>query len=151
MAQTAVPRDIVARRQAEHDACTHVSQLHALYNRWRDEDEEMARAQSAESRHIRSLERRLRKLEALFGDDSPLMKVIGTALGKAQAELRAEIAAVADRQLKFMGVYESGRSYQPNSLVVRSGGLWCALEATTGTPGQSTHWQLAVKQGEASR
>jgi hypothetical protein len=104
------------------------------------------------TQRVAQLERRLKRE---LGPGGTLLdgmaQVVGKTLAKLGHELRAEIAAVADRQLKFMGVHESGRSYQPNSLVVRSGGLWCALEATAGTPGQSSHWQLVTKSGDFAK
>jgi hypothetical protein len=74
-----------------------------------------------------------------------ISRVIDIRLDERINDLRAELAR---SQLRFCGVWESGRSYQPNALVVRQGGLWCCLQPTTATPGSSADWQLAVKQGE---
>jgi hypothetical protein len=80
-------------------------------------------------------------------DGERICETVGRMIG----ELTARVRRLEESQLRFLGVHQAGRSYQANSLVVRQGGLWVALEATTGTPGSSTHWQLAVKSGEANR
>jgi hypothetical protein len=48
--------------------------------------------------------------------------------------------------VKFCGVYESGRSYAPGDACTHSGGLWICKAATTGQPNHDyAGWQLAVK------
>ena len=66
--------------------------------------------------------------------------------------MEKQIAALAAKpHLKFCGVYQCGRSYQPGDAVTRSDSLWVCNAATTGEPGQDfVGWQLAVKRGSAS-
>jgi hypothetical protein len=48
--------------------------------------------------------------------------------------------------VKFVGVFEQGKSYVPGDAVTHSGGLWICRAETTGQPNQDFHaWKLAVK------
>ena len=87
------------------------------------------------------------------------MKKLGAKIGDPAGEavfdiysllisMRRRIDQLEREQLKFCGVYQSGRTYKANSLVIRQGGLWCALTNTPSPPGASADWQLAVKSGE---
>jgi hypothetical protein len=61
--------------------------------------------------------------------------------------LEARIAALERKpHLKFTGVYQPGRLYQPGDAATYQGGLWICKAATTGQPNQDfAGWQLAVK------
>jgi BMFP domain-containing protein YqiC len=48
--------------------------------------------------------------------------------------------------VKFRGVYEQGKAYQPGDACTHSGGLWICRAATMGQPNQDyIGWSLAVK------
>jgi hypothetical protein len=94
---------------------------------------------------IRRLRAELAELRHQVRELQTFKKAAVPAIGDALAAMRTELEA---KQLRFMGVYEPGRTYRPNSLVVRSGGLWCALSPTTDAPGRSSAWQLVTKSGE---
>lgn len=91
-----------------------------------------------------ALEHRIARIERMVARDGPLV----AAVGDAMREIRTQIEST---RLKFLGVHEIGRSYEPGSLVVRSGSLWHCNEPTRDTPGKSNAWQLAVKQGEPKK
>jgi hypothetical protein len=63
------------------------------------------------------------------------------------AALEARVALLEQKpHVKFCGVFESGKSYQPGDACTHSGGLWICRAATTGQPNQDFHgWTLAVK------
>jgi hypothetical protein len=94
------------------------------------------------------LERRVARLERSLKPGGKILDALGDAIGMHVSALKKEIARVDRGQMRFFGVHESGRSYRANSLVVRRGGLWIALQDTTELPGTSPQWQLAVKSGE---
>jgi hypothetical protein len=137
--------DIQAARTREFEAAQTAAEVKALDERWRIEDQAVERAQSAQARQAADHERRLVYVEEVLEEQVPklLELVIGT--------LRKEMAEVEAKQLKFYGVHEPGRSYAPNSMVVKKGGLWIALTATGTVPGSDDSWQLAVKSGEAGK
>jgi hypothetical protein len=86
--------------------------------------------------------------------EEALLDGLGAALGTLRTELErrmdARFAELEQAIPRFCGVYAAGRTYEPNSLVVKSGSLWISLARTTEPPGRSS-WQLCVKQGEAGR
>lgn len=50
---------------------------------------------------------------------------------------------------KFQGVYQIGRTYVTGDTVSYGGSSWhCHAPMTTGRPGDSSDWQLAVKRGQ---
>jgi hypothetical protein len=102
-------------------------------------------AQSSQARRAAAVEARLSYLEDVVENQ------VGRLVELAVGTLRQEIAAVEAKQLRFYGVHEPGRSYAPNSMVVKKGGLWIALTSTGTVPGSDDSWQLAVKSGEAGR
>jgi hypothetical protein len=70
---------------------------------------------------------------------------------KRLVSLEARVAVLEARPIqKWAGTYIEGTSYAEASLVTRSGGLWCAMKATTTTPGKpDSDWRLIVKAGGA--
>jgi hypothetical protein len=143
---------LVAKRQAEHDACTHVSQLNALYNRWREEDAAIERVESDQVKRIARLEARVRHLESIIGvgtkHGGPLIASIGAVIGQANKELRAEIETLQRRPvLHDGGVWRDDHGYDAGSLVTYNGGGWIAQRDTNAgeRPGTSPGFRLAVK------
>jgi hypothetical protein len=50
--------------------------------------------------------------------------------------------------LRYVGVYQDGKSYATGDVVTWAGSTWTAAEATTTKPGDgSKSWQLCVKRG----
>jgi hypothetical protein len=103
------------------------------------------------SEDLAALTRRVALLERKLKPGGTIINAIGDAIGRHLADFRKRFEDLERRQLRFLGIYESGRSYKANSLVVRRGGLWVALVDTTTTPGTGADWQLAVKSGEAEK
>ena len=66
-------------------------------------------------------------------------------------QLETRIAALEQKpHLKFCGVHELGRTYQPGNAVTRSGSLWVCQAETSGKPGDDYYgWTLGVKRGRA--
>ncbi len=75
----------------------------------------------------------------------------GPRVGGRLEQLETRIAALEQKpHLKYCGVFESGRAYQPGDAVTRSGSLWVCNVQTTGEPGKDfVGWQLGVKRGQA--
>jgi hypothetical protein len=144
------------RRQAEFDKAASAYEVKELHARWAQEDVALAALSDLRSQEIAELRGRVAQLERMLGPHaetltSAMAEVIGHAIGSQRRELDARIAEIENRQLKFMGVHEAGRAYKANSLVIRKGGLWCALTDTVTPPGTDDTWQLAVKSGEVGR
>ena len=56
----------------------------------------------------------------------------------------------AKPHVKFVGVFEPGRTYEAGDAATHNGGLWVCKVRTSGKPGEDfVAWQLAVKRGAA--
>jgi hypothetical protein len=132
-------------RRPLFEAAKSQAEIAALEAKWRAEDEAEIAAQGSQARQAADHERRLAYIEDV------VERQLGKLLDLVIKTLRKEIAEVAAKQLKFYGTHEVGRSYAPNSMVVKRGGLWIALTATGTVPGSDDTWQLAVKSGEAGK
>jgi hypothetical protein len=65
---------------------------------------------------------------------------------EATGEPRAELAIEQKPSVKFRGVYEQGKAYEPGDACTHRGALWICRAATMGQPNQDyAGWQLAVK------
>jgi hypothetical protein len=82
---------------------------------------------------------------------APLRQQLDT-LAERQVALTKQ---VAERGIRYCGVYEDGRAYDKGDLITWDGSLWACLEATTVKPGYVINgpraWQLAAKKGRDSR
>jgi hypothetical protein len=92
------------------------------------------------------------------GEPGVLGKTLIDLMVEAERELEKKIEALSQKietiertRLRFLGVHEPGRGYSLGNLVVRNGSLWHCNCDTNETPGRSTAWQLALKNGEANR
>jgi len=153
-----MPRDVMARRDREFAEAKSARDVDMLQQKWLAEDQALAEAQGSTAQALaslraenRDLRRRLAKLERLVAPKGVLMAGIGDALGRTRKDLERQIEVVDARRLKFCGVYEPGATYEPGSLVTRSGGLWHASKATRETPGASSDWSLCVKSKSLER
>ena len=63
--------------------------------------------------------------------------------------LRGMVHELRADAMKYMGVYEQGRTYQRGEVVSLKGGMWFALETTNTRPGVNGDWKLTVKSGQA--
>jgi hypothetical protein len=145
--------EVSARRKQEFEGAGSAWEVGELQKRWSQEDEVMARAGDYRNQQVDELHARVAALERLLGPHaetltSAMAEVIGAAIGSQRRELDTRLAEIEARQLKFMGVHEAGRAYKANSLVIRKGGLWCALADTVAPPGSSADWQLCTKSGD---
>lgn len=50
--------------------------------------------------------------------------------------------------LQYCEVYQIGRQYEMGDVVTNDGSMWVALRDTSGSPGKSPDWRLAVKRGQ---
>jgi hypothetical protein len=130
----------MARRQAEFDGARTQLDVQRLEAKWRQEDAAIERTENLQAEQLRELRDRVLSLERCI---HPMIRQRGVF-----DTMHDRLHALEQRQLRFCGVHEAGRQYRANSLVVRNGGLWCALTDTAARPGASTDWQLAVKSGE---
>ena len=72
-----------------------------------------------------------------------------SSLQQLVSELREKVAALESKpSLNFAGTHSDTGRYTPGDAVVRQGGLWICLAATTG-PFDHRYWPLAVKKGDA--
>jgi hypothetical protein len=90
-----------------------------------------------------------------------LLKTIGKLVGdqirplqKQIAELKAQIAELQERGIKFSGTFQRGNEYRRGEMCAYDGSIWCALTDTKPLqiPGKDAVWQLAVRgQRDAPR
>ena len=81
--------------------------------------------------------------------EEALAQILATVIKVADLEKR--VAELEQRPaVRHCGVYAEGRRYVPGNLVTKSGSMWTCLKATKGVPGNSSHWQLVVKSGQAT-
>lgn len=80
----------------------------------------------------------------------PLMKGIAAALRPLFQDINKRLDLLESRsiELRYCGVWQSGRDYKAGNMATHSGGLWHCNQATTEKPGQSNDWTLAVKSGD---
>jgi hypothetical protein len=80
------------------------------------------------------------------GEKSPF-EFIGELIGK----LTKRVAELENRpQLRYLGVFREGRSYEPGAFVTYSGAIWHCNQSTTIPPGNgAAAWTLAVKSGQS--
>lgn len=78
-------------------------------------------------------------------------------LGECFKALRDDHEKWLDERLKelrdwgFKGLWQEGREYRPGHFVKWGGQTWHADEVTTGKPGDSKSWTLAVAKGRDAR
>lgn len=72
-------------------------------------------------------------------------------LAQRLAQLERRVAQLETRQLKYVGVWQSGTIYEPGSFATHAGSTWHANWRTDHKPGMSDAWSLAVKQGKPGR
>jgi hypothetical protein len=93
-----------------------------------------------------------------------LLEMIGTetkaAIEKLQAPLlyrlaaaEAEIAVLKGKpSIKYCGIHEPGKHYQPGDGVTHDGSLWICKTETSAKPGDDYNgWQLAARKGRDGR
>ena len=66
-------------------------------------------------------------------------------------DLKARVAELESRTLKYSGVHVDGRIYHVGELVTHAGSLWHCEGTTISKPGVGSSWRLAVKRGEFSK
>ncbi|TFV36476.1 hypothetical protein [Bradyrhizobium niftali] len=78
-----------------------------------------------------------------------LAPVIGDFVLKATAPLKERLKELESRPtLRYLGIWDASRTYQPGSFVTHSGSVWnCDVENTRVRPGDGGIWRLAVKRG----
>jgi hypothetical protein len=142
---------LVAKRQAEHDACTHVSQLNALYARWHDED-------AAAADRLAALKRKSTQRPPAYdaeSNDRLIVEAVGRFIGKHLDDLSREIRELQreleERKRRLVvhdaGIWRDDCGYEAGSLVTFNGGGWIAQRDTTAgeRPGTSPGFRLAFK------
>jgi hypothetical protein len=80
------------------------------------------------------------------------IEVIAEFVGEQLAALHKRIAELEARpELKHAGTWrETGKGFKAGNLVTHSGSMWLAKRNTKARPGQSEHWLLVVKSGNAT-
>lgn len=138
--------EVQARRDAAERAAKSLDELHELHERWQREDHVARAAETAQSRELADLRRRVRQLEA---NDEVSAEALGAVLGRHLKALREELRA---EMLTYAGVHDADRSYPKNALTTHGGSLWLALApAPAGErPGKAPCWRLISKAGSTS-
>ncbi|MFK4534216.1 hypothetical protein ABIA00_002399 [Bradyrhizobium ottawaense] len=80
-----------------------------------------------------------------------LAPVIGDFVLAAITPLKERIKALESRPtLRYLGVWDSSRTYQPGSFVTHAGSVWNTdVEVVGVRPGEGGNiWKLAVKRGK---
>ena len=64
-------------------------------------------------------------------------------------QLKTKMLDIADRGIRYRGVYQPSESYGRGDVTTCDGGLWIATGQSTGVkPGAGVMWQLAVKSAQ---
>ena len=124
-------------------------------------------AKSAEAAEIRHLRQRVAALERMvIGKNAVLLKVVGTAIGRAHRESDERIEALENREpvplpmddwnnptVHYCGLWNAKNLYGPGAMVTCNGAGWIAMSAMAAgvKPGVGeTGWRLAVKSDTAN-
>jgi hypothetical protein len=81
-------------------------------------------------------------------------EIVGAVRGYVEREigdLKARIAELETRTLKYVGVYVDGKVYHPGEMTSHAGSLWHCEGTTQSKPGADASWKLAVKRGVFSK
>lgn len=94
------------------------------------------------------------------GADALTVAVAGLRSAKIRAQvleahvrhLAARVTALEAFPMKYVGVYQSGRTHKRNEVATFAGGLWiCLADETKAKPGDGPDWQLCCKAGRDGR
>ena len=80
-----------------------------------------------------------------------VMERVVTELTHVIAKQNERIKALeAKPSIKFAGVFEGGKSYEPGDTVQHQSALWVCMAPTSGTPSKDfVGWRLLLKKGDA--
>ncbi|MCK1473168.1 hypothetical protein IVB25_31535 [Bradyrhizobium sp. 193] len=99
----------------------------------------------------RAVEARIspRRRAEIEGFVAALAPEIADFVVAAISPLKERIAALESRPtMRYLGIWNASRTYQPGSFVTHSGSVWnCEVENTGVRPGDGGIWRLAVKRG----
>ena len=84
-------------------------------------------------------------------DVEGIANAIVVGIRKATEQIEERLAKLEQKpHVKFCGVHESGKAYQPGDACTHGGSLWICVKATSGEPNKDfIGWKLAVKRGHA--
>jgi hypothetical protein len=109
-------------------------------------------------RGLREVGDRVAQLEQIHTANHERVDVVSAALRVRIKDLEQlvsqhekEIETVTAFPFRYCGVFKQGKSYRMNESVTFRGALWIALISTETKPGESRHWQLAVKAGRDAK
>jgi hypothetical protein len=88
---------------------------------------------------------------ATFGDLKMLADTLSKEVGARLARIERRLDELESRQVRYCGVFESGRRYRKGELVTDAGSVWHCEADTSTRPGDSDAWVLAVKRGNDGR
>jgi hypothetical protein len=80
-----------------------------------------------------------------------ILKVALPLLVEEIRALRLRVDSVESKGLRYRGVHQRADEYRKGDAVTQNGNMWVCLRETTGTPGASEDWQLAVRAGRDLR
>jgi hypothetical protein len=149
-----------SEREAEFRAARTSIEVERLLRAWATEDpgEQQIQASRLDAVESAVVDERLTRLERQVADLQDALTGEGAdalveVLGKAFSIRDRRLDKLERNQIRFEGVHEAGKLYEPNSLVIRRGGLWVSVAQTSSAPGdgEGNGWRLAVKSGSVSR
>jgi hypothetical protein len=85
------------------------------------------------------------KTESATKSDVECLRSENVMLRAELADIKARIAAVETRGVRFRGVWQGAEDYARGDLATHSGGLWHCNLATRDRPGTSPAWTLSQK------
>lgn len=86
---------------------------------------------------------------AAFGAE--IVEVVKSYVEREIKPLKARVAELEARQLKYSGTYRDSEVYRAGEMVSHAGSLWHCEATTASKPGTDSTWKLCVKRGEFSR
>src|SRR5687768_15427440 len=130
--------EVVLRRRQEFEAAATALEVKQLLERWQAEDRAAEAAETLIAKtYARLAQENIELRRRLEHNTQQLLKICD--------HLISSVERLEAQQLRFCGIYEHGKKYQANSLVVRKGGLWIAKVDNDLEPGGNAAWQLVTR------
>jgi hypothetical protein len=130
--------ETIFRRQAEFDAAETRGQVDVLMKRWELEDRVVEQAETVIAKNVNALAAEVANLNRRAERTTQqLLRICDKLIDR--------IERLEQQQIKFAGVHQTGKTYSPNTIVIKRGQAWIAKEHTDCAPGGNDAWMLMLR------
>jgi hypothetical protein len=131
--------ETIFRRQREFDAAETKAQVDALMKRWQLEDRAAEQAETVQAKNVNALAAEVANLNRRAERTTQqLLKICDLLITR--------IERLEQTQIRFAGVHQTGKTYAPNTIVIKRGQAWISKEHTDCAPGGNDAWMLLLRQ-----